>query len=70
MVRWAKVTTNGRITIPADVRRDLGARPGDSVDFVRNASGRYELSVRRGEPAGSRGTLHREKAVGTSEDDR
>jgi len=69
-MRWAKVTSNGRVTIPVDVRRDLGARPGDSVDFVCNASGRYELFVRRGESADLRGTLRGEKAVGTSENDR
>ena len=30
----AKVTTKGQITIPKDVRRALGLRTGDEVEFV------------------------------------
>lgn len=46
MTATAKITSKGQVTIPAVVRRELGVQPGDRVDFVRNASGRYELAVR------------------------
>ena len=32
----AKVTSKGQITIPKDVREQLGLRPGDHVEFVRD----------------------------------
>jgi antitoxin PrlF len=67
MVRLVTVTTKGRVTIPADVRRELGTRPGDWIDFVRNASGRYELSVRRREPAGQPGAPRDAKPVGPAD---
>jgi AbrB family looped-hinge helix DNA binding protein len=57
MTATAKITSKGQVTIPADVRRDLGVRSGDRIDFVRNASGRYELSVRSGKLADLRGVL-------------
>ena len=46
MTATAKITSKGQVTIPADVRRDLGVRSGDRIDFVRNAAGRYELARR------------------------
>lgn len=39
----ATVTSKGQITIPAEVRRDLGLRPGARVDFVRTDEGVYQL---------------------------
>lgn len=32
----AKVTSQGQITIPADIRRLLGIQPGDKVMFIQN----------------------------------
>jgi antitoxin PrlF len=46
MTAAAKVTSKGQVTIPAEVRRALGVRSGDKIDFVRNEAGRYELAVR------------------------
>jgi AbrB family looped-hinge helix DNA binding protein len=34
VVARAKVTSKGQITIPAEVRRELGVGPGDRVAFV------------------------------------
>ena len=31
----AKVTSKGQITIPKEVREDLGLRTGDEVEFIR-----------------------------------
>jgi antitoxin PrlF len=39
----ATVTSKGQITIPAQVRRDLGLRPGSRVSFVQMDNGAYEI---------------------------
>lgn len=31
-----RVTSKGQVTIPAEVRRAIGIRPGDAVDFIRS----------------------------------
>lgn len=35
----SRVTKKGQVTIPKDVRDDLGIRPGDEVEFVRTEEG-------------------------------
>jgi AbrB family looped-hinge helix DNA binding protein len=52
----AKVTSKGQITIPKEVREQLGLRPGDQIEFVREnghfrvqkVSGRAPFSRWRG----------------------
>jgi len=39
----AMVTFNGRITIPTQVRKQLGLNTGDSVDFVEIEKGRFAI---------------------------
>jgi len=40
----ATVTSKGQITIPVDVRNQLGLSTGDRIEFVRNEqSGHYEM---------------------------
>jgi antitoxin PrlF len=39
----ATLTTKGQITIPVDVRRQLGLKPGSRVDFVYVREGVVEL---------------------------
>ncbi len=40
----ATVTSKGQITIPLEVRRNLGLHPGGRVHFVRNdQTGRFEV---------------------------
>jgi AbrB family looped-hinge helix DNA binding protein len=39
----ATLTSKGRVTIPADVRRDMNVDAGDRVEFVQVEPGRYEL---------------------------
>lgn len=39
MFNLAKVSNNGQITIPAEIRRELGLLTGDKVFFSRNQSG-------------------------------
>lgn len=37
----ATVTSNGQITIPRQVRIDMGLKVGDRIDFIRMEDGRY-----------------------------
>jgi AbrB family looped-hinge helix DNA binding protein len=39
----AMVTFNGRITLPYNVRKELGLKTGDSVDFVQIEKGRFAI---------------------------
>lgn len=41
----ATVTTKGQITIPADVRAQLGLRPGSRLAFVATREGAFEIHV-------------------------
>jgi AbrB family looped-hinge helix DNA binding protein len=37
------VTFNGRITLPPEVRKELGLKTGDNVDFVEVEKGRFAI---------------------------
>jgi antitoxin PrlF len=40
----ATITSKGQVTIPLDVRNDLGLSTGDRIEFVVNeATGHYEV---------------------------
>jgi AbrB family looped-hinge helix DNA binding protein len=49
------VTFNGRITLPTHVRKQLGLKTGDNVEFVEVEKGRFAL-------------VHGAAAVKTAED--
>jgi AbrB family looped-hinge helix DNA binding protein len=40
------VTFNGRITLPTDIRKQLGLKTGDNIDFVEIEKGRYAICPR------------------------
>ena len=42
----AMVTFNGRITLPPEVRTELGLKTGDNVDFVEVEKGRFAIYLR------------------------
>ena len=44
----AMVTFNGRITLPSHVRKQLGLKTGDSVDFVEIENGRFAITTGAG----------------------
>jgi len=49
----AMVTFNGRITLPPNVRKQLGLRTGDSVEFVEIGNGRFAIAPGTVSVAGS-----------------
>lgn len=53
----AKITSKGQVTLPASLRKELGLKPGDRVDFVPNAKGGYELKGARKTMADLKGII-------------
>jgi AbrB family looped-hinge helix DNA binding protein len=47
MVKVAKVTAKGQITIPAEVRQEMGIEKGDQVVFYMGLNGSMHMRVRR-----------------------
>ena len=39
----AKITSKGQVTIPRQVREDMGVTSGDRLDFVRMEDGHYAV---------------------------
>ncbi|HET9033608.1 MAG TPA: AbrB/MazE/SpoVT family DNA-binding domain-containing protein [Dokdonella sp.] len=37
-MQTSNMTSKGQVTIPAELRRDLGLKPGDKVRFVKRGS--------------------------------
>ena len=46
MKRQAKLTSKGQITVPRDIRRRLGVRAGDKLEFEDNGNGIQVKAVR------------------------
>jgi antitoxin PrlF len=42
----AMVTFNGRITLPTDIRKQLGLKAGDKIEFVEIGQGQFALRPR------------------------
>jgi antitoxin PrlF len=64
------MTSKGQITIPADVRRALGLRPGSRVAFVQRGDGVFELRRETGSVRSLRGVVPgRERPVSLEEMD-
>lgn len=55
----ARMTTKGQITVPKEVREDLGLTAGSTVMFVKVADGQYRLLARTGSMADLDGLLRR-----------
>lgn len=50
MKKRAKITSKGQVTIPREVRRRLGVRPGDRVEFEDDGNGMKVIAVREESP--------------------
>lgn len=44
----AALTSKGQITIPVEVRRKLGLKSGDRIDFVERENGEFVLRPKKG----------------------
>ena len=53
----AGVTSKGQITIPAEVRKKLGLKPGDRVRFIEGENGEYILRPKTGSIMNLKGFL-------------
>lgn len=51
----AMVTFNGRITLPTDIRRQLGLKTGDNIEFVEIGDGRFAIRPCTTEDSGNPG---------------
>ena len=40
----AKISANGQITVPVEIRRQLGLRSGDKILFLQNQNGEIVVS--------------------------
>ena len=54
----AAVTSKGQITIPAEVREDLGLKAGDRVSFIKGENGEYILKAKTGSIMDLEGCVH------------
>ncbi len=63
-----KITSKGQVTIPKEVRLNLGLRPGDQVDFVPDGTG-FQLKKRMTANAFSRYRGHLRQLVGHDPDE-
>ena len=50
MKRQARITSKGQITVPHEIRRALGVRPGDKLLFERDGGGVRVRPVRTKSP--------------------
>ncbi len=44
----AAITSKGQVTIPSEVRKDLGLKAGDRVMFLKGENGEYTLKPKTG----------------------
>ena len=44
----AALTSKGQITIPVEVRKKLGLKPGDRIGFIENENGEFVLKRKTG----------------------
>ena len=50
MKKAARITSKGQITVPHEIRRALGVRPGDRLLFEKDSSGVHVWPVREKSP--------------------
>jgi len=63
----ATITSKSQITIPTAVRTELHVGPGDRIEFVRVADGRYEVVAATQDVSRLRGVIKASKTVTVEE---
>jgi AbrB family looped-hinge helix DNA binding protein len=66
----AKLTSKGQITLPAQLRRALGLKPGDEVTFVKRKDGEFYIRPRTHSIADLLGIVRLDKPVRSTDIDR
>jgi len=51
----AAVTSKGQITIPIEVREELGLKAGDRIEFVKSEEGKFFIQPKKGSIMNLRG---------------
>jgi antitoxin PrlF len=51
----ASLTSKGQITIPIEVREELGLKAGDRIEFVKGEGGRFFMQPKKGSIMNLRG---------------
>lgn len=54
----ALINSKGQITIPAEVRKDLGLKAGDRLWFIKGERGEYILKHKTGSIMDLKGMVH------------
>jgi AbrB family looped-hinge helix DNA binding protein len=57
MFHTAKITSKGQITLPSQLRKTLGLKPGDRIVFVEDRNGDFRMEARRHGLADLRGIV-------------
>lgn len=64
VIPMSRVTKKGQVTIPKEVREELGIRPGDEIEFIETKRGYQIKKEREDNPFEKwRGTADTEKSV-------
>lgn len=63
------LTSKGQITLPMAIRDQLHLKQGDSIEFVINTNGKWELTIPRQVAKGLKGMLSNYKKAPPSSED-
>jgi antitoxin PrlF len=63
----AMVTFNGRITLPTDIRKQLGLKTGDKIEFVEIGKGQFALRPRTDVENNNSGVAETEEEIQLTE---
>jgi AbrB family looped-hinge helix DNA binding protein len=55
----ALITSKGQVTVPIQVRDELGLKSGDRIEFVKDETGRFYLEPKKGSVMNLKGIFKR-----------
>ena len=66
-ISTATVTSKGQVTIPAAIRNTLNVGPGDRIQFIEVAPGRFEMLVASHDVNALKGMVKTDRQVSIEE---
>lgn len=66
-ITTATVTSKGQVTIPAAIRNALNVGPGDRIQFIEVAPGRFEMLVASNDVKALKGMIKTDRHVSIEE---